>query len=772
MLDRKFIVAVLLMLLLAGMALLSMYLVAPPKALPADAPATGFSATRAMQHVRQVARAPHAMGTAEHARVRAYLVAELQKLGLQPQVQQTTAVNQNSEAASAGHVYNILARLKGTGKGKALLLMAHYDSQPNTPGAGDDASGVAAILETLRALKTTSPLQNDVIIALTDGEEYGLFGARAFMQHPWAKEVGFVINMEARGNKGPSFTFEISPQNGWVMKEFAKAAPYPIAGSVMYEVYKRMPNDTDFSVMREAGISGVNSAMIGGFVNYHSPTDTPENLDPNSLQHHGSNALALVKHFGNISLNNTKAPDKVFFNPAGKWLVQYPVELNFLWIGILTLLLLVTWRLGLRRNAIRGWRVVGAAIVFLLITAVVSGVSMQLNTFVKAQMPYFTAGGGTYNTDFFFLAYLLLAFGLYLLFCWLALRWFRVLELAMGACLVWFILTAAVQVLVPSATYILLFPLLFCLAGLLLVLRTKLHEAQSTWKYNGLLLLAAVPAVFMLAPIVYLLFIVFDLNFLVAMVLLLVLLSGLLLPVLIQINKGSIWKNLPVLPLTLLILGAGLLVMAMQKERPSTAQPERSQLNYYLNADTDKALWASGDLKPDSWTKTFFKREAKTEPLTTIYPIASRQYLQQKAQTIKLPAPVAILQQDSVASGQQRYLKLKLYSPRQAQHLEIILQPEQQDTLTEVKLNGQLCALKPIETTDGKAYYLKLLGLPVNKEAELEVRLTKGRDLNLILYDQSIGLPQELFHAKRPAQVIPAQGGASNITVVRKSYRF
>ena len=104
------------------------------------------------------------------------------------------------------------------------MLVAHYDSVPGGPGVADDGAGVAAIIETVRALKEMKPLQNDVIILLTDGEENGMLGAKAFVEdHPWVKDVGLVLNFEARGNKGPSFMFETSDNNGWIVKEFVEA---------------------------------------------------------------------------------------------------------------------------------------------------------------------------------------------------------------------------------------------------------------------------------------------------------------------------------------------------------------------------------------------------------------------------------------------------------------------------------------------------------------------------------------------------------------------
>jgi acetylornithine deacetylase/succinyl-diaminopimelate desuccinylase-like protein len=47
----------------------------------------------------------------------------------------------------------VVARLSGTGGSKSILLVSHYDSVATAPGASDDSSGVATLLETARALK-------------------------------------------------------------------------------------------------------------------------------------------------------------------------------------------------------------------------------------------------------------------------------------------------------------------------------------------------------------------------------------------------------------------------------------------------------------------------------------------------------------------------------------------------------------------------------------------------------------------------------------------
>ncbi|TXK38150.1 M20/M25/M40 family metallo-hydrolase [Pontibacter qinzhouensis] len=763
--------AVFLLLSLVAICWLSIYLVRPPEALPSDAPLQEFSAARAMQHVRQVAQEPHAMGTAAHARVRAYLVSEMKKLGLETQVQEAMASNSLAGTAMPGYVYNIMGRLKGSGTAtEAVLLMAHYDSQPNTPGASDDAAGVAALLETARALQQQEALQHDVIFLLTDGEEYGLYGAYAFLDHPWAKGVGIVLNLDARGNSGPSMTFEISPGNEWVVEQLAEAAPYPFASSLMYEVYRMLPNNTDFTPFREAGYKGINSAAVAGFVHYHKLTDSPENLNQNTLQHHGSNLLALTRHLGNVPLNTSAAKDKVFFNPAGSWLLQYPLWLNYVWLALLTLLLVATCVVGAKRQALTALQVVGSFFMYLLLLAITVGVVFLLNNLVTGLLPYSHPFNGVYGADQFFIAYLLLALGLFLLLSWLALRWVRLFSLLMGVYLLCYLLVLGVCFFLLSATYLLLFPLLFCLAGTLLVFRLNLHQQPYLARPLLILFVAALPAIFMLMPYVHFLFVIFELQMPIAMVALLVLLAGLLLPLLHMLEHSYSWRNWPLLPLLLLLAGGLQLAQAIGSEAPSPQQPLHSAVSYYLNADSGEAFWVSPFQKTDEWNQQFFS-DASTGSLTALYPFASRTYLMNTADTIAVPVPVAEVLTDSVAAG-ERHLRLRLFSPRGAAHLELVLQPEQ-DSLRYSTLNGLPLKLSPIKAAEEQPYYFaRLYGLPVSKEVVLEARVKQGTPLRLLLFDQSIGLPQQLIKTAMPAHVIPEQGRDSNLLVVRKEYVF
>lgn len=194
------------------------------------------------------------------------------------------------------------------------------------------------ILEGLRAFlaKNIQP-KNDIIILITDAEELGLNGTDIFVkQHEWAKDVGLVLNFEARGSGGPSYMLiETNDGNANLMKEFVAANPqFPVANSLAYSIYKMLPNDTDLTVFRRDGnIDGFNFAFIDDHFDYHTVKDNFERLDRNTLEHQGSYLMPLLQHFSNINLNNIKAnEDYIYFNAPLVKTVIYP----FSWI--LTLL--------------------------------------------------------------------------------------------------------------------------------------------------------------------------------------------------------------------------------------------------------------------------------------------------------------------------------------------------------------------------------------------------------------------------------------------------
>ncbi|MDT7743354.1 MAG: hypothetical protein QOE59_2432 [Actinomycetota bacterium] len=315
------IVALVLLAVLAGLGLWSDR---PPAPVPASAPATEFSAERALPIVGDLAREPHPLGSPAAGQVRDDVVARLRALGLTPQVH--TAV------VRGGTVANVVATLPGTAPTGTVVLAAHQDSVPGGPGAADDVASVAAILETVRALRAGPPLRDDVEVLLTDGEEAGLLGAQAWVRDDLPRDrPTVVLNHEARGVGGPSLIFQTSPGDAGLIRAVADAVPHPRGDSSLVAVYRLLPNDTDLSVVLAAGRPGVNSAFIEGPSAYHTAGDTPAALSAASVQNQGSTMLALARELGDADLRPLDPvasglppqPDAVYFRFLGA-LITYP----------------------------------------------------------------------------------------------------------------------------------------------------------------------------------------------------------------------------------------------------------------------------------------------------------------------------------------------------------------------------------------------------------------------------------------------------------------
>jgi hypothetical protein len=328
---------------IAGAILLAAFAITTPAPAPADAPATAFSATRAMEDVREIARAPHPTGSAESARVVAYLAQRLRSLGMEV----TTSSGPISEdarkhldswrgsEAPAPDAVNLIATLPGRDPGKpAVLLMAHHDSVWGSPGAADDAAGVAAILETVRAIRASGAQpERTLMVLFTDAEELGLDGAKHFFaQEAVRAQVGVIVNLEARGGGGRASMFETGNANGAMIDLLARSVSRPVGTSLSVFVYNMMPNSTDYTVAKRQGVPGFNFGFAGRPGLYHSPLATPNALDQGSLQDIGRQALDLARGLLAAPELPGPAPDRVFYDLFGLVLLAYAG-----WIGWLIL---------------------------------------------------------------------------------------------------------------------------------------------------------------------------------------------------------------------------------------------------------------------------------------------------------------------------------------------------------------------------------------------------------------------------------------------------
>jgi hypothetical protein len=324
-----------------------------PPAAPSTTVKTAFSAERAIVDVREVGRAAHPLESSDHARVRDYVADRLRRLGLEVRTQRTSViVPEGPRAVAGGEVENVIGVLHGRdASAKAVVVEAHYDSAPNSPGSADDGAGVASALETARALVAEGQPLRDVVFVITDGEENGLLGARAFWEQDLlAQHAGFVLNMDTRGGGGRTFMFETGHGNGQTIDLFHRTSARPASNSLAIFLYEHMPNGTDFTVPKDLGLQGLNFAFIGRPFDYHAASSTPEALDIGSLQHMGEQVHGAARALAFGPTLPAKAADVVYADVFGAFLLVYAPVVGWVLValcaGLIGFVLMRAWRRG------------------------------------------------------------------------------------------------------------------------------------------------------------------------------------------------------------------------------------------------------------------------------------------------------------------------------------------------------------------------------------------------------------------------------------------
>jgi hypothetical protein len=577
-----------------------------PRPVPASAADTLFSSARAMSTLVDLARRAHPTGSPEHERVRALVVERLRALDLDPEVQTTTSVIERTGYARAATVRNVIARMPGTDPTGTVLVTAHYDSRELAVGAGDDGSGVVAIIEAVRALRAFGPIRNDLIVLFTDAEELGLLGARAFVnQHPLMDEVDLVLSFEMRGGGGPSIMFETNELNGWVVRAIQEWDPKPYANSMAYEVYQRMPNDTDFTPFREAGVQGLNFAAVDDAHVYHQVYDTPENLSEATLQHHGRQALGALRHFGSADLDAVNASDVVYFSVTGLGLVIYD-EIWVLPISLAVILLFALLAFVALRTGARPRGMMGGLVVAVLASALSFALAWGLLRWLPRVHEEWNAlhGGVVHSEGWYMLA---LAFGVLAIVSAVTSatrRWLSLVELSVGALVLPALAAVVAGFVTPLAAMNLQWPVI---AGLLSTLVVTLlgRRGESVIGWVAVLLLA-LPVVIVLQPVVELVWLGMSLRL--AGVLAVMIATGMLLfvPALSALRHPNAWWA-PATGLTVVLVATGVGLLA---GRPSAERPSPSTLLYAYEHGTGDALWITAPSEEGSLARAWAAEKA------------------------------------------------------------------------------------------------------------------------------------------------------------------
>lgn len=742
-------------------AALGLLLAQPPAEVGSEASPERFSSARAFSTVVSLAGEPRPIGSAAHASARESLARELTDLGLEVEAQDATVTGRRrSGRIEAARVRNLLARFPGRGVEGAVLLLAHYDTRPQTPGAADDAAGLATILETLRALTAEPQPQRDVLVAITDGEEYGLFGARALVeQSPWVDEIEFLINIEARGNRGLSMMFETTPGNLELVQIFAGQAPYPFGNSLSYEVYRRMPNDSDFSAFRETQVAGLNFALIGNHSSYHTALDSADRLDQRSLQHHGSNVLALTRHLSNLGQFSRSGEDAVYFSVSPTRLIVYPASTaRVLGLGLVAMAAAALFRA--RGTGARGTGVWSASGLVrggvLAVATTVGGYSVGF-VFWKAlqlvaPMLFEAPHGRPYRTLWFGGAIALLVLALVVEIVRRLEAYGRPLELLAGALLVWTLLAAALSFWIPGASYLLTWPAASAWITWWIVARAGSDQ------YSGGVQIASALG----AAVGGLIFIPTLVLFLQALTLsgaavpaaLLGLLLTLVIPQLVSLARSG--------RASLLLLGAALCVIlvAAALSGRNEARPRPNTLFYSSSAEGD--FWYTMDSGEDTWTAEFLGQDPEQLSAPSGLALGSRLVRRAPAEDAGLEAPW-LESTDSLVDGNRSVL-VKVGSGNGGQVLYVRCS-------SEMAIESAWIGESRVDV--GRApdgVRMRLLGVSSETDPwELRFDLAGEAPLDFEVLEQRFGLPAVGGSVpQRPPEFIPSSSWRTDSTYIQR----
>jgi hypothetical protein len=766
-----------------GAVALPLAALVPPTVVPATAPATEFSAERAMRTVEAVASERHPPGSAAHAAVETYLVEQLAALGLEPQVQAATGVAQAPEGgfASAAAVRNLVGRLAGTDNTRAVLLAAHYDSVPNSAGAADDAAGVAALLETARALRAGPPLRNDVVVLFTDGEELDLLGARAFVgEHPWANDVGLVLNFEARGTRGAVLMFETSAGNGRLVDGLARAVSAPVAYSFLVDIYRHMPNGTDFTVLRETAAGGLNFAFAENPSAYHTALDTAGTLDRRTLQHNGAYALSLTRAFGNADLaalgtaggagDGAGGGDAVFFTLAPGVLIRY-TQAWALPLAVLAALLFAGLAVfGRHRRALRpGGLLLGVAgflgsVAAVVVVATLAWLALQ-RLAPSYRAPATALTGATYHPFPLLLGFVALAAATMAgLYAWLGAR-LRPAEALAGALCGWLAAALLTARALPGASYLFAWPLLAGLAALAWTVSAgRSGEAGAlTGRRRAALVAATLPALVLLAPALYLVFVMVGPSTMGVPLAgvemgLVALMLGLLLPALPPATAGRRW-----LPAgAALVVCLGLLGAAVLTAGFDAAHPRPDAIQYRLDADAGRAAWVTVDERLDAYTSPFFPPGTARRPYR-VSPALTLTEFRAPAPVVALAAPEVTALGD-VTDASVRTLRLRVRSPRGAPNAAVDVQTPGQ--IVAAALDGH----RLLPSRDRHSLAFSYAALPAEGvELTLTLAVAAAQPVQVRVTDRSDDVPaiDGPSLAPRPPSTLPSPFAPGGTVVTR-----
>ncbi|GLB36490.1 putative peptidase family M28 [Lyophyllum shimeji] len=311
----------------------------------------GLKVRQAWKDLHVIAARPHPYNSRANDLVRDYLLSRLEPIAAAyPHMHLVD--DRVSNASFSKHYFegsNILVKIDGTEPNQpgAVLFSAHYDSVSTSMGATDDGMAIVTMLQLVAKLAEKRSKRTS-IFNFNNGEEDGLYGAHAFLEHPWSNLTRTFLNLEGAAAGGRPILFR-----GTSTKPLSafhhKYVPHPHGTVLAGDAFARgvIRSSTDYSVYSKGGrMEGLDFAFYKGRSHYHTRYDAIPFLRG------GTRALwsmmEAVDGAGRALLDQghgEPAGDVVYFDLFGRFMVMFSVAamqtFNIVFLVVVPIVVLV-----------------------------------------------------------------------------------------------------------------------------------------------------------------------------------------------------------------------------------------------------------------------------------------------------------------------------------------------------------------------------------------------------------------------------------------------
>lgn len=733
-----------------------------------------FSTNNAISNLKIIADEPRPLGSKNHSIVKEKIIERIKSLGLEPRIQKTTAISQFPERnILAALVTNIYCRIEGSRTSDdAVLFVAHYDSVQNSAGASDNGSAVAVFLETIRVLKSKPKLNNDLIFLFTDAEEIGLLGARSFADELFSSQnIKLVANFDSRGSKGILNMFQTSSENARLINEYAAIYANKNANFLNSEIYNLLNNNSDLTVFLKKDTAALNFANIDGSNTYHNQTDTIENVNTGLLQAKGNQIIALADHFGSVEINELKSKENIiYFDFLGSGLITYSKIFACIITSAIGFLIALHIFSGYKDKNLKLTKLLTAIVYFIIIGASSSLIPVVVWLLLRLFQTYpgYSIQDDIYYSKIYIIGFSLLNFAIFIRLYSLAEQKLDFQKLQTIILLSFYALLIICIVVIPGASFILMWSLLACVI-LSLYLRTGTDHFSTNAGSIITLGVAAFCAFICLfnIPLIYQIFIALGLDNLYIFSLLLTSVFFFLTPQIKLFFSDSAAKiSFAALAFSITFICIGVFNFGFNESLPKT-----NHLFYVLNSDLKKAVWVSADSQVDQWTEQFFKPPLARGSVDEFALLGYDNYLRSEASIADLEEGETEKTCDEV-KGDVRTLCLDIITPNSG--LKIMIPHAAALKVLSTEINGNRL-IEHSDLTDNSEPYHWALEFWNASEEKISIRLKvkTEKPIKFRITEFHYGLPN-LSDADtlRPPDMMPSNYSYSNMSLISRTLEY